>query len=105
MLALLVLAVGIANIPGLAVTDLFLIYGTLRATTMLPTVLTLKGKRLTAAGVTGGVLASLFVGMPVFVAGTFAGNSALKTVGCLSAVLLSGIVCMVTAPRKGVQQA
>ena len=36
MLALLVLAVGIANIPGLAVTDLFLIYGTLRATTMFP---------------------------------------------------------------------
>jgi len=44
MLALLVLAIVIANIPGLAVTDLFLIYG---------------------------------------------------------ALLLSGAICMVTAPRKG----
>lgn len=103
MLALLALAIGVANIPGLAVTDLFLVYGTLRATTMLPTVLTLKGKRLTAGGVTAGVAASLVVGMPVFIAGTITGNAALKTAGSLCAVLLSGAVCMVTAPRKGVQ--
>lgn len=45
MLALLAVGIGVANIPNLAVTDLFLIYGTLRATTVLPTVLTLKGKR------------------------------------------------------------
>lgn len=101
MLALLVLAVGIANIPGLTVTGLFLVYGALRATTMLPTVLTLKGKRLTAKGVFCGVMASLCVGMPIFIAGTISGNAALKTAGCLCAVLLSGIVCLATAPRKG----
>lgn len=101
MLALLVLAIGIANIPGLTVTDLFLVYGALRATTMLPTVLTLKGRQLTAKGVFSGIVASLIVGMPIFVVGTITGNAALKTIGCLCAVLLSGIVCMVTAPRKG----
>lgn len=102
MLLLLVLAVGIANIPGLTVTDLFLIYGTLRATTMLPTVLTLMGKSLTAKGVFAGITASLVIGMPIFVIGTVTGNSVLKTIGCLCAVLLSGIVCLVTAPRKAV---
>ena len=101
MLALLALAVGIANIPGLAVTDLFLVYGTLRATTMLPTVLTLKGKTLSARGVFAGITASIVIGMPVFVVGTFLGSSTLKTVGCLCAVLLSGIVALATAPRKG----
>lgn len=101
MLALLVLAIGIANIPGLAVTDLFLIYGALRATTMLPTVLTLKGKVLSADGVTAGVVASLVIGMPIFVIGTVTGSAAMKTAGSLCALLLSGVICMVTAPRKG----
>lgn len=101
MLALLTLAIAIANLPGLAVTDLFLIYGTLRATTMLPTVLTLRGKALSARGVFAGVLASLAIGMPLFMAGTFFGSAGLKTAGCLCAVLLSGAVALLTAPRKG----
>ena len=103
MIALLALAIGIANIPGLAVTDLFLIYGTLRATTMLPTVLTMKGKMLSAGGVAGGIAASLVIGMPIFVIGTIAGDSTLKTIGCLCAVLISGIVALLTAPRKAVK--
>ena len=100
MLVLLVLAIGIANIPGLDVTDLFLIYGALRATTMLPTVLTLRGKVLTAGGVTAGIVASLVIGMPIFVIGTITGSAAMKTTGSLCAVLLSGAVCMATAPGK-----
>lgn len=102
MVAMLAPAIGIANIPGLAVTDLFLIYGTLRATTMLPTLLTLKGKALRPGGVTAGVITSLMVGMPVFIAGTVLGSAALKTAGSLCALLLSGVICLATAPRKGV---
>ncbi|MCI9509575.1 MAG: hypothetical protein HFF10_07520 [Angelakisella sp.] len=101
MLALLVLAIAIANIPGLAVTDLFLVYGALRATTMLPTVLTLKGKPLSAGGVSAGIVASLIIGMPVFVIGTVTGSAAIKTAGSLCALLLSGVICLTTAPRKG----
>ena len=101
MLTLLVMAIAIANIPGLAVTDLFLIYGALRATTMLPTVLTLKGKSLSAGGVTAGIVASLVIGMPIFVIGTVTGSAAMKTAGSLCALLISGTICMVTAPRKG----
>ena len=103
MVLMLILAVGIANIPGLAVTDLFLIYGALRATTMLPTVLTLKGKNLTATGVASGIAASLLIGMPIFIFGTMNNDSVLKTIGCLCAVLLSGIVALATAPRKAVR--
>ncbi len=100
MLVQLALAIGIANIPGLTVTDLFLMYGALRATTMLPTVLTLNGKKLSAAGVASGVMASLLIGMPVFIIGTMSGNAAVKTVGSLLAVLLSGGVCIATAPKS-----
>ena len=100
MLVQLAAAIAIANIPGLAVTDLFLIYGTLRATTMLPTVLTLNGKALSPGGVTAGVVASLAVGMPVFIMGTVCGNAVLKTVGSLLAILLSGCISLATAPRS-----
>lgn len=102
MVVLLALAIGIANIPGLSVTDLFLIYGALRATTMLPTVLTLRGKTLSARGVFIGIVASTVIGMPIFVIGTVMGSPALKTVGSLCALLLSGIVCLVDARRRAV---
>lgn len=102
MLLVLALAILIANIPGLTVTGLFLVYGALRSTTMLPTVLTLKGKRLSARGVFLGVLASLVIGMPIFIAGTMTGSAALKTTGSLCAVLLSGIVSLALGRRREV---
>lgn len=101
MLALLGVAIVIANIPGLTVTMLFLFYGTLRATTLLPTVLTLLNKRLTARGVYAGVLASLCLGLPVFAYGSLANNPAYKTLGSLISVLTSGIVALALS-RKGV---
>ncbi len=47
MVALLIAGILISNIPGLTVTHMFLFYGTLRATTMLPTMLTLLKVKLT----------------------------------------------------------
>src|SRR5699024_7725093 len=79
MLALLGVAILIANIPGLTVTHLFLFYGTLRASTLLPTVMALLGKRLSANGVFAGVLVSLCVGLPVFAYGNIAGVAMAKT--------------------------
>ncbi len=102
MLLVLALAILIANIPGLTVTGLFLIYGALRSTTMLPTVLTLKGKALSARGVFAGVLVSLAVGMPIFIVGTVTGNAALKAAGSLCAVLLSGIISLALSRREEV---
>ena len=103
MLLVLALAILIANIPGLTVTGLFLVYGALRSTTMLPTVLTLKGKRLSGRGVFLGVLASLVIGMPIFIVGTITGSAALKTIGSLCSVLLSGIVSSALARRGEVR--
>ena len=100
MLALLGVAILIANIPGLTVTHLFLFYGTLRASTLLPTVMTLLGKRLSANGVFAGVLVSLCVGLPVFAYGNIAGVATAKTAGSLITVLSSGVVALL-ASRKG----
>lgn len=66
MLLLLGTGIATANIPGLTVTHLFLMYGTFRASTFLPTVFTLRGVNLMPRGIVAGILLSMAVGLPVF---------------------------------------
>lgn len=103
MLALLAAAIAIANIPGLGVTDLFLVYGALRATTMLPTVLTLLARPLKAGAVFAGIVSAMLIGIPLFVIGLLVGNVMLQTVGSLCALLLSGLISLVGSSRKVVR--
>lgn len=100
MVVLLLIAIAIANIPGLTVTHLFLFYGTLRASTLLPTVMTLIGKKLTKNGVYYGVLSALIVGLPIFAYGSIFNIAIYKTIGSLLTVLLSGIVATVITRRE-----
>lgn len=94
MLLLLIAGIAIANIPGLTVTHLFLFYGTLRASTLLPTVLTLKGVQLSTKGITRGIVAAMVVGLPVFACGTLLNSLVCKTIGSLLTVLLSGFTAI-----------
>jgi len=100
MLLMLVAAIGIANIPGLTITTLFMIYGTLRATTLLPTIFTLNSRKLSEAGVFYGVIAGLTVGLPLFVLGTLSGNTLVKVIGSLTAAGLPGIVALLWPKRE-----
>lgn len=95
MILLLIAGISIANIPKISVTHLFLIYGTLRATTLLPTVMTLKKVKLSSKGVFFGVLISLIIGLPIFSYGTILNLSLYKTIGSLLTVLLSGIIAII----------
>ena len=101
--ALLALGIGIANIPDLTVTNLFLFYCTLRATTLLPTVLTLAGKKLSGAGVFAGVVTSFCIGLPVFAYGNLHNLAAWKTAGSLLTVLLSGALALAFSRREARQ--
>lgn len=101
MIALLACGILIANIPGLTVTHMFLFYCTFRATTMLPTMLTLMGIKLKSAGVVSGIATALLVGLPIFAYGTICGIAAYKTIGSLTTVLSAGIVSLaVSAIQK-----
>ena len=95
MIALLCVSFCIANIPGLTVTHLFLMYGTFRASTMLPTVMTLKGVKLSAKGVYCGIIIALILGMPIFAYGNIANIAIMKTIGSLTTVLTSGIAALI----------
>ena len=102
MIVLLIIGILIANIPGLTVTHMFLFYCTLRATTMLPTMLTLLNVRMTEAGVVVGIMTAFVVGLPIFAYGTILGLSVYKTIGSLITVLSSGIVALIVShiPRR-----
>lgn len=101
MILLLVLGIAVANIPGLSVTHLFLMYGTLRAATMLPTILTLKGAGMTPQGIVIGIISALIVGMPIFAYGNINGIAAYKTAGSLTTVILSGMVALAISRKAG----
>lgn len=99
MVLLLVAGIFIANIPRLTVTHLFLMYGTLRAATLLPTVFTLKGLKMSPTGIVGGIVASLIIGLPIFAYGNINGIAIYKTMGSLITVILSGAVALIMSRR------
>lgn len=103
MILLLAVGIAVANIPGLTVTHLFLMYGTLRAATLLPTVFTLKGIKLTPQGVVAGIISALIIGLPVFGYGNIQGIAAYKTAGSLLTVILSGAVALAISGKRGVR--
>lgn len=94
MAVLLLAGILIASVPGITVTHLFLIYGTLRSTTMLPTMLTLLGKRLPEKGICYGVGLAIIIVLPVFALGTVLNLSTIKIIGCLVATLTGTIVAL-----------
>ena len=102
MVLLLAAGIAVANIPGLTVTHLFLMYGTLRAATLLPTVFTLKGVALKPEGIVAGIMSALAIGLPVFGYGNITGAAAYKTAGSLLTVSLSGTVALAVSRMWGV---
>lgn len=102
MILLLTVGIAVANIPGLTVTHLFLMYGTLRASTLLPTVLTLRGVRLAPRGIVVGIISAMAIGLPVFGYGNLKEIAICKTAGSLLTVILSGAVALVVSRRGGV---
>ncbi|MHC4874801.1 MAG: sodium:solute symporter family transporter, partial [Planctomycetota bacterium] len=71
MIVLAVIALIISNISGIKILYLFLFYGTLRASTLLPTVITIISNRVKEKAVFYGILLSITVGLPVFAYGNF----------------------------------
>lgn len=102
MILLLTVGIAVANIPDLTVTHLFLMYGTLRAATLLPTVFTLGGVKLKPHGIMAGIVSALIIGLPVFGYGNIQGIAAYKTAGSLLTVILSGAVALAVSRMRGV---
>ena len=92
MVIVALLAILIANIPGLTITYLFLFYGTLRSSVMLPTIFAIQGRKMTERGLFWGIVVSLAVGLPTFAIGKLCGSTAWTLAGSLFTILASGII-------------
>lgn len=104
MILLLAVGIAVANIPGLTITHLFLMYGTLRAATLLPTLFTLNGVKMTPRGVVAGIIAAQIIGLPIFGYGNIKGSAAFKTAGSLLTVILSGMVALAVSRKREMNQ-
>jgi len=92
MIIVTIIAISIANIPGLKILHLFLIYGTLRASVMIPTAFAIRGVKMSERGLFYGLLTSMVIGLPIFTYGNFAAKTVLIICGSLFTILASGII-------------
>ena len=81
---------------------LFLMYGTFRASTLLPTVMTLRGIKVAPHGIVVGVVSAMMIGLPIFGYGNIKGISIYKTTGSLLTVILSGVIALAVTVKRGV---
>lgn len=103
MLGLVLVATVLANIPGLSVFHLFLIYGILRAITLLITAGTLLGYKFNEAGIFYGIVISFVISLPIFVYGSLVNSTAFKLAGSISAPLLTFLVAVAITQYKKLQ--
>lgn len=97
------LATLVAFIPGITILYLWFFYGTSRAATMMPTILTLtKGKiskQITDTGMFYGIVSALVFGAPVMIYGQIIKSWQIGLTGSLSAVLLSAGIVLLTRKK------
>ena len=92
--------VAVANIPDMKILYLFLFYGTLRASTLLPTVISLLKAEVSERGVFWGILASILIGLPMFSYGNFAHITGWTAAGSLVTVLTSGLATLAASSAR-----
>ena len=95
MLATAIIGLAIACVPKLQIVHLFLFYGTWRASTMIPTVLSLFWKKIDSKAVFVAILASLIFGAPVYATGAIVQNPHLSVAGSVLVVLIGLGVCTI----------
>ena len=100
MIAVAIFAIIIANIPGMTIVYLFLLYGTLRSSVMLPSIWAIKGVKMSEAGLFWGILLSICVGLPIFAYGNLNGNVPMIVTGSLLTIGLSGILSLFSRERE-----
>ncbi|MHC4873096.1 MAG: sodium:solute symporter family transporter [Planctomycetota bacterium] len=100
MIALAIIALIISNISGIKILYLFLFYGTMRASTLLPTIFTIISKRVKEKAVFTGILLSITIGLPVFAYGNFNKITNLAVLGVILTVGISGLVVGITLQKK-----
>jgi urea-proton symporter len=92
VLGISIAAAFIALIPGVTILSLFLFYGTLRSSTLMPTLLLLFQDKVKAWGVFWGVALAAMIGLPAYLYGELNGNIHMKVGANLGIIIISFIL-------------
>lgn len=103
MVLISILGIALANTPGLTITGMWLVYGTMRSGVLLPTMFAIKKRNMHERGLFIGLLVSWFVGLPFFAYGNTVGNIPIAVAGSLISLLASGILSLVIKDKTPVQ--
>jgi len=95
MVIIAILGLVIALLPNMKVLYLFLFYGTLRAATMLPTVLSLYWKSFSADACFLAVVLATLLGLPVFGYGSVMNNIHIQLLGSLLTVIIGFLLSVI----------
>ena len=101
MVALAVGGIALANVPGLTIIHLQLFYGTLRAATLIPTVMLVRWRHpVHEQGVFYGVLGALLIALPMSAYGNLTKTTPWILAGSIGVLLISGGVTWAVSKYK-----
>lgn len=95
MIIMAVLGLSIALIPGLKILHLFLFYATLRASTLVPTLMTILWSKLKSRAVFVSVLSSMIFGAPLMGLGAIIKNVHVSVASSLLTVIIGFLGCYI----------
>ncbi len=101
VLGVAIASVGIALIPGITILSLFLFYGTLRSSTLMPTLVILFREKVPPWGVFWGVALSIGFGLPLYLVGEIRGNVDLKVAANIGIVIISLVFPLLSSVLAG----
>jgi hypothetical protein len=94
MLVLAIVALGIANIPGIKIVYLFLFFGALRSAVLIPTIYAIwrRDQFVSERGMFWGIAVALFAFLPLFAWGNFNGILWASLTGTFAILISSAVI-------------
>lgn len=100
MILFVVFGTIVAMIPGMKLLWVFLIYGALASAALVPTILSLYWKRLTARGAFWGSFLSFAIGLPLSIYANFTENAHLIVLAAVASVVIGLAICLFDGLRN-----
>ena len=96
----LILAILVEYIPGFGLMQLWWVFNTIAACIVVPTILSLYWKRLSAKGVFWGVLVAFVVGIPLFIYSNIINNATWIVFTSLFIIGISTFFCLIFPQKR-----
>ena len=100
MVVISAIGVIVANLPGLTITTLWLVYGMFRASVMMPTIFATIGSKMHERGIFYGILSAWLIGWPLYVYASLEKNTPLIVFSSLFVCIVPAILAKVLKGGK-----